>query len=63
MGTHEAPIAPKLIVVKKSPLRSIKVGGDIFNPESSKKKEVLYCEKCKYPVKPDVVFFGESLPS
>jgi NAD-dependent SIR2 family protein deacetylase len=31
--------------------------------ESIKKLEVLYCEKCKSPIKHKVVFYGESLPN
>ena len=27
-----------------------------------RKKEVIRCEKCNSPVKPDIVFFGEALP-
>ena len=27
-----------------------------------KKAEPMYCPKCKNPCKPDIVFFGESLP-
>lgn len=30
--------------------------------EHVKKKEVIRCEKCNSPVKPDIVFFGEALP-
>lgn len=31
--------------------------------EKFQKDEVQYCDQCDYPVKPDVVLFGESLPS
>lgn len=27
-----------------------------------KNDKVMYCDKCKAPVKPDIVFFGEGLP-
>jgi len=31
--------------------------------KSIKELKVIYCEKCEYPVKHKVVFYGESLPS
>jgi NAD-dependent SIR2 family protein deacetylase len=34
---------------------------DLLN-ESIKELKVLYCEKCKSPIKHKVVFYGESLP-
>jgi len=30
--------------------------------EHLKKSEVMYCDKCGGPIKPDIVFFGENLP-
>ena len=34
----------------------------MFMVEAIKKQEVLRCENCRGPVKPDITFFGESLP-
>lgn len=31
--------------------------------ENIKKSEVMYCEKCKSPIKHKIVFYGESLPN
>ncbi len=37
-------------------------GKQPLHTAAAKEKKVLRCEKCDSPVKPDVVFFGQSLP-